>query len=51
MGLFTIDPSEIAELGTTVALYGAMRADGVVDDIFELIVGITTLVYELYPGS
>jgi len=49
MGIFTIDPGEIAELGTTVALYGTMQMVSVADDIFGLIVGITTLVYELYP--
>jgi len=49
MGIFTIDPGEIAELGTAVALYGTMHSVEVVDDIFGLIVGITTLIYELYP--
>lgn len=49
MPLLTIDASEIAELGTMVGLYGAMQTEYVVDGVFELIVAITTLVYELYP--
>ncbi len=47
-----IDFGDIAELGTQVAMHGALRAAEVsVDDMFELIVGIAILIYELAPGG
>ncbi|MEI9852871.1 MAG: hypothetical protein WDN24_20650 [Sphingomonas sp.] len=50
MGLVQINVAEVAELGTQVAMHGAMRAGEVlVDDIFELIVGIVGLIIELAP--
>lgn len=51
MNLVQIDLGDIAELGTQVAMHGAVRAgDVLVDDIFELIVGIVALVVELVPS-
>ncbi|MDF2385117.1 hypothetical protein JMG10_26845 [Nostoc ellipsosporum NOK] len=50
MGLLKIDLGEIPELGTGVALHGALRAaQNDVDDLFELIVGIAILIYEIAP--
>jgi hypothetical protein len=50
MGLIQIDASAIAELGTQVAMHGAIGAgEATVDDIFELIVGIVLLVIEIVP--
>jgi hypothetical protein len=47
-----IDLSEIVELGTQVAVHGAVRAAEMasVDDLFELLVGIAVLIYEMAPG-
>lgn len=47
-----IDLSEIVELGTQVAAHGAVRAADMasVDDLFELLVGIAVLIYEMAPG-
>lgn len=50
MGLLKIDLGEIAELGTNVAMHGTLRAAAAdVDDLFELIVGIAILIYEIVP--
>jgi hypothetical protein len=50
MGLVKIDLGEIAELGTNVAMHGTLGAAGRdVDDLFELIVGIAILIYEMVP--
>jgi hypothetical protein len=51
MALIQIDLSEIAELGTQVALNGALRAGEIAggDDLFELLVGIAILIYEIAP--
>lgn len=52
MALIQIDISEIAELGTQVALNGALRAGEAVlnaDDLFEMLVGIAILIYEIAP--
>lgn len=47
-----IDLGDIAELGTQVAMHGALRAaEASADDMFELIVGIAILIYELAPGG
>lgn len=48
--LLSIDINHIVELGTRIATTGAIRAAEVVgDDIFEYIVGIAVLVYEVDP--
>ncbi|MES2441679.1 MAG: hypothetical protein V4574_02530 [Pseudomonadota bacterium] len=48
MGLIQIPLADIAELGTQVAMHGAVRAGEVgIDDIFELLVGIIALVIEI----
>ena len=52
MPLVQIDLGEIAELGTQVAMHGALRAEAVgIDDLFDLIVSIAILIYELSPGG
>jgi hypothetical protein len=50
MGLIGIELSEIVELGTSVATHGALRVASVdIDDLFELVVGIAILIYEIAP--
>lgn len=51
MGRIGIDLSDIVELGTSVATHGALRVAGSVDvdDLFELVVGIAILIYEIAP--
>lgn len=49
MDIFGLEPGEIAELGTQVAAFGAMQARDVGDGVFELIVSITALIYEVHP--
>jgi hypothetical protein len=50
MGLLKIDLGEIPELGTSVALHGTLLTVlNDVDDLFELIVGIAILIYEIAP--
>lgn len=50
MDLVSIDLGKIVELGTQVATTGALRmADLMPDDVFEMIVGIGMLIYELDP--
>lgn len=45
-----IEMSAIAELGTQVAMHGALGAGQAgVDDVFELIVGVIILVIEMIP--
>ncbi len=52
MGLLKIDFGEIAELGTNVAMHGTLGAAlADVDDLFELIVGIVILIYEIAPDA
>jgi hypothetical protein len=52
MQMFRIDAADIAELDMPVAVHGSfsdaetMAADG----LFELIVGVVELIYELAPG-
>ncbi len=51
MNAFGIDIGQIAELGTQVAITGAIRMGEMVgDDVFELIVAIAVIVYEADPG-
>ncbi|MBX9813898.1 MAG: hypothetical protein K2X76_04280 [Sphingomonas sp.] len=50
MDLISIDLDKIVELGTQVATTGALRVGEVIaDDIFEMIIGIGMLIYELDP--
>ena len=52
MGLVQIGFGEIAELGTQVAMHGALRTGEVMrDDLFELVVGVVVLIYEIAPGG
>lgn len=50
--MIQIDLGEIVELGTQVAVHGAVRAGEIasVDDLFEMLVGIAVLIYEMAPG-
>lgn len=51
MKLVQIDPSEIVELDTRVAIHGAVGTEETaIDDLFELLVGIAVLIYEMAPG-
>ena len=50
MDLIRISIAEIAELGTQVAMHGAVRAGEVkVDPLFELVVGVVALVVQVLP--
>lgn len=51
MRVFTIDIGEIAELTSRVAINGAIRVTDGGDEMFEYIVGIAVLIYELFPKS
>lgn len=47
----TLPVAEIATLGTQIATHGAIRAAEVAgDDIFEMLIAIAILVYEVYPN-
>ena len=51
MGVFGLDIDQIVDLGTQVAVSGAIRMGEIVgDDIFEYIVAIAAIVYEMEPG-
>jgi hypothetical protein len=46
-----LDIGQIIELGTKVAMTGAIRAaDLIADDVFEYIIGMAIVVYEIDPG-
>lgn len=47
---FTIPIADVGELATKVAVAGAIGASGGGDDMFEYIIGIVVLVYEMSPG-
>lgn len=50
MDIFTIDINSIVDLGTQVATSGAIRAAEVLaDDVFEYIIGVAILIYEVHP--
>lgn len=50
MGKTGLDIDQIVELGTQVAISGAIRLGEIVgDDIFEYIVAIAVIVYEMDP--
>jgi len=53
MKLVQIDPAEIVELETCVAIHGAVRPMETVgiDELFEMLVGIAVLIYEMAPGG
>jgi hypothetical protein len=49
--MLTIDPGAIAELGTQVATHGAIGGAGLGgDDLFQMIIAIAILIYEMYPN-
>jgi hypothetical protein len=51
MASIGFDIDQIVELGTQVAIGGAIRLGEIVgDDIFEYIVAIAAIVYEMEPG-
>lgn len=46
-----LDISQIIDLGTQVATTGAIRtAELIADDVFEYIIGMAIVVYEIDPG-
>ena len=46
-----LDISQIVDLGTQVATSGAIRAlESTADEIFEYIIGMSIVVYEIDPG-
>ena len=50
MNLFSIDIGEIGEMASQVAITGAIQVSGAGDDLFEFIVAIAVLIYELAPA-
>jgi hypothetical protein len=52
MHVFGLDIASIVELGTHVAQAGAMRADDTSGtDVFDSVIGVVLLVYEMDPGE
>lgn len=52
MEIFRLDAADIAELDMPVAAHGSfsdIEASGV-DGLFEMIIGIVELIYEMAPG-
>jgi hypothetical protein len=50
MDIFSIDINHIADLATQVGTSGAIRAlEQVGDDVFDYIIGVAILIYELDP--
>lgn len=48
---FSLDLSQIAELPTQIATSGALRVIEVAsDDIFEYVIAIATIIYEMQPN-
>lgn len=51
MPIVTMALAEIVELGTQVATTGAIRAaEASGDQVFEYIIAVAMLVYEMYPN-
>lgn len=51
MPIVTIPLAEIVDLGTQVATTGAIRvAEASGDQVFEYIIAVAMLVYEMYPN-
>ena len=51
MDIMGLDIHGIVTLGTQVATCGAFRLGEIVDDeVFEYIVGVAVLIYEMDPG-
>lgn len=52
MDIFSIDINHIVDLGTQIATNGAIRSLELVgDDIFDYLIGVAILVYELHPDD
>lgn len=52
MDILGIDIDSIVDLGTQVGISGAIGSAVLVgDDIFEYIIGVAILIYELHPGA
>ena len=50
MEIFSIDINQIADLATQVGTSGAIRALEIVgDDVFDYIIGVAILIYEVHP--
>lgn len=51
MDIFGLNISDIVDIGTQVAAAGTIGLGGLyADDIFEYVIGIAIIVYELDPG-
>lgn len=50
MASFGLDMHDIVDLDTVVATSGAMRGVLSADDVFEYIIAIAILIYEMFPG-
>jgi hypothetical protein len=49
MDLVSIAAADIAALATPVAMHGSLNADPMVaDDVFETIVAVVSLIYEVF---
>lgn len=52
MDVMGLDIGQIVELGTHVAQSGAIRMGEIVgDDVFEYIIGVAIIVYEMDPDG
>jgi len=50
MNILGIDIDQIVQLGTQIATTGAVRAFEVAgDDLFEMVIGVAVLIYEVDP--
>ncbi|WP_353203327.1 hypothetical protein [Sphingomonas sp.] len=50
MDIFSLDINYIADLATQVGTSGAIRSLEIVgDDIFDYIIGVAILIYEVHP--
>lgn len=50
MARFTIPLADIGELANPVAITGAIAAASGGDDMFEYVIGVVVILYEMYPG-
>ncbi|MBP2274976.1 MULTISPECIES: hypothetical protein [Sphingomonas] len=52
MDIFNIDINQIVDLGTQIGTSGAIRSLELVgDDVFDYIIGVAILIYEIYPNG
>ena len=52
MEIFSIDINQIVDLGTQIGTSGSIRSLELVgDDVFDYIIGVAILIYEVHPWS